>query len=488
LFFKGALLHFTSKLEKVSATTLKRITPSRKERKEVLSLAQELVEKVNEAAEKLGVEAEVRVEGSVAKDTWLREEPDIDIFMRVPTSMPREAFGTVCLKIAKEATRGFKQVERFAEHPYLESFVNSTRVNIVPCYQVKPGEWVSATDRTPFHTDYVKPRLNEQLRGEIRLLKRFMKGVGVYGAEIKVGGFSGYLCELLTLKYNSFVGVLKSAADLRNAWLIDYEGYYKGRENELPRIFEEPLVVVDPVDKGRNAASAVRKERLIEFVAASRGFLKNPRLEFFYPRETKSFSTRQLLNEIKKRRSTLVFVKFGRVKAVPDVLWGQLYKTQRSLRKMLEQNDFHVIRDSAWSNEQDLNVLVFEVEHGMLPLVKKHLGPPIRKKAECENFLRKHVGSAATVSGPYIEEDRWVVEIKRKHNDIVALLSEKLREGGRQVGVAELISRVIDKSLQIMVNEQITKSYSSDSQLAKFVTEYLKAKPRWLNRTHAVKV
>jgi len=475
-------------IEKVTTTVLKKVTPSQKETKNILFLAENLVEKVKAAAKKAEVNAEVRVEGSVAKDTWLREEPDIDIFMRIPTRMPREAFGTVYLKIAKEAARGFKQVERFAEHPYLEAFVNSTRVNIVPCYQVKPGEWVSATDRTPFHTDYVKPRLNEQLRSEIRLLKRFMKGVGVYGAEIKVGGFSGYLCELLTLKYNSFVGVLKSAADLRNAWLIDYEGYYMGRESELKKIFEEPLVVVDPVDKGRNAASAVRKERLIEFVAASREFLRNPSLEFFYPRKTKTLSTRQLLNEIKKRRSTLVFVKFGGIKTVPDILWGQLYKTERSLQKMLEQNDFHVVRDSAWSNEEDLNMLVFEVEHGKLPLVKKHLGPPVRKKTECENFLRKHAGSPATVSGPYIEDDRWVVEIKRKHSDVVALLSEKLGDGGRQVGVAELISHVVKKTLKVMVNEQIMKPYLLDLQFAKFVTEYLEAKPRWLSRTHAVKV
>jgi len=470
----------TSTLERVSATVLKKVTPSLREKKKVLSLAENLVHRVKTAAKKARVDAEVRVEGSVAKDTWLREEPDIDIFMRVPISMPREAFGTVCLKIAKEATKGFKQVERFAEHPYLEAFVNSTRVNIVPCYQVKPGEWVSATDRTPFHTDYVKPRLNEQLRGEIRLLKRFMKGVGVYGAEIRVGGFSGYLCELLTLQYKSFVGALKSAADLRNAWLIDYQGYYKGREEELTKIFEEPLVVVDPVDKGRNAASAVRKERLIEFVAASREFLRKPSLEFFYPRETKALSARQLINEMEKRGSTLVFVKFGRVKAVSDVLWGQLYKTQRSLRRLLEQNDFHVIRDSAWSNEQNLNVLVFEVEHGKLPLVKKHLGPPIRKKTECEDFLRKHIGSSNTISGPYTEDDRWVVEIKRKHTDVVALLSEKLKDGGRQVGVAEFISQIVPKTLKILVNEDVLELYSVDVEFARFLTQHLEAKPGWL--------
>jgi tRNA nucleotidyltransferase (CCA-adding enzyme) len=215
-------------------------------------------------------------------------------------------------------------------------------------------------------------------------------------------------------------------------------------------------------------------------VAASRELLRNPSLKFFYPPKTKPLSAKQVLSKMKKRGSSLVFVKFGRVKTVPDVLWGQLYKTQRSLRKLLEQNDFHVIRDSAWSNEQDLNMLVFDVEHSKLPLVKKHLGPPIRKKMECENFLRKHAGSPNTISGPYIENDRWVVEIKRKHTDIVALLSERLRDGGRRVGVADLISRTIPKTLNVLIDEDILELYSVDAEFPQFLTRHLEAKPSWL--------
>ncbi len=479
----------TSNIKEISARILKKITPTKKERKEISALSEKLVKKVKAVAEETGVETEVRVEGSVAKDTWLRKEPDIDVFVRMPTTLSREAFEKVGLKIAKQAAKGLEQVERFAEHPYLEAFTkNNTRVNIVPCYKVMPGEWRSATDRTPFHTDYVLPRLNDQLKNDIRLLKRFMKGIGVYGAEIRVGGFSGYLCELLVLRYNSFVGVLESAANLKVAWQIDYEGYYKGMEHELPRIFEEPLIVVDPVDKGRNAASAVRKECLIKFVAASREFLKNPTAEFFYPRETQALNINQLNNEIQKRGSTIVFLKFGNVKTVPDVLWGQLYKSQRALRKMLEQNGFHVIRDAVWSNENNVTTFIFEVEQNRIPQVKKHLGPPIWKKIECENFLRKHVGSAEVVSGPYIEDDHWVVDIKRKDYDVVVLLSEKLKDGGRRAGMAELISRTIAKAFKVMVNRQIIRFYSTNTEFAKFVTEYLDAKPRWLKETHANKI
>ncbi len=468
-------------LEQVTARILKNVTPSQRERKKIAELAEKLVKNVKSAAKKYVVEAEVRVEGSVAKDTWLRREPDIDIFIRLPTTLSREAFEKVGLKIAKEATKGTRQIERFAEHPYLEAFTeDNTRINIVPCYKVKLGEWRSATDRTPFHTDYVLPRVNDRMRSEVRLLKRFMKGIGVYGAEIRVGGFSGYLCELLILRYGSFVGVLESAANLKASWLIDHEGYYKGRENELQKIFEDPVIVVDPVDKGRNAASAVRKQRLIEFVAACTEFLRNPASEFFYPRETKALSVDQLSKKMGRRGSTLVFVGFGSVKAVPDVLWGQLYKTQKALRKMLENNDFEVIRDSVWSDEHNLNIFVFEVEQIRIPQVKKHLGPPIWKKTECENFLRKHVGSPSTFSGPYIEDDRWVVETRRKITSVVDLLPEKLGDGGRRAGVAESISRTIGKSLRVMANEQITELYSSEPEFAKFVTEYLRAKPRWL--------
>ncbi len=471
-----------SKLERILSNVLKQTTPSREEKRRILALAEKLKQKVEATAEKAGLDVEVRLEGSVAKNTWLRESPDIDVFMRVPPAVPREAFGTTYLNIAKKATAGAKQVERFAEHPYLEAFLDGTRVNIVPCYRVEKGEWKSATDRTPYHTDYVKPLLSEKLCGEIQLLKRFMKGVDVYGAEIKVGGFSGYLCELLVLFYGSFLQALKAASGWKARTFIDLEGYYKGREGELRLIFEEPLVIVDPVDKGRNAASAVRRERLDEFVAASRVLLDNPSVELFYPQETQPLSLERTAKAFKERGSSIVLIRFGKVKAVPDILWGQLYKSQRSLRKLVEQHDFNLIHDAVWSDEQSLNVFLLEVEHRRLPPLKKHLGPPLEKRSECEKFLKKHTGSRQTLSGPRIEEGRWVVETTRKYTDIVELLEDKLKDGGRTTGMAELVSKSLSKSLKILVNEEILPTYSRNQDFAKFLTEYIRGKPKWLTR------
>jgi len=431
----------------------------------------------------LGVKSTVRLEGSVAKGTWLSGEPDIDVFMRLPKTIPRASLGDVSLRIARKATMGSKHIERFAEHPYLEAVVDKTRVNIVPCYDVKKGEWQSATDRTPFHTDYVNGHLDAKMRGEVRLLKKFMKGIGVYGAEIKIGGFSGYLCELLILHYGSFENTLKSFAQHRQRIVVDIENHYEQRENELGLLFKEPLVIVDPVDKGRNVASAVQPQKLYTLVAASRAFLKKPSLSFFYQSETKPLSAQEMKRKLEKRGSALVFLTFGKVDVVPDILWGQLYKSQRSLRKLIQINDFRLLRDFVWSDEQTVNMFVFELEARNLSSVKKHLGPPLGKESECEKFLKKHLYNSGTVSGPYIEDGRWVVEVQRRYTDAVALLKDKLGDGGRNAGAAEQISRKLRKGFSVFVNGEIVEVCRKNREFAKMLTEFLSGRPKWLETT-----
>jgi tRNA nucleotidyltransferase (CCA-adding enzyme) len=468
------------KMETVLATVLDRVTPNAAERKKILALADRLERKVRSAAERSKVETIVRVEGSVAKDTWLSGEPDVDVFMRVSTRIPRAELGEVCLKVARAATRGSRQVERFADHPYLEAFVDNTRVNVVPCYDSKPMDWLSATDRTPYHTDFVNKRLDSVMRDEVRLLKKFMKGIGAYGAEIKTGGFSGYLCELLVLHFGSFLKVIEAFAGLKQKLVIDIEGFYEDKRRDLNLLFDEPLVVVDPVDRARNVASAVRPQRLYAFVAASQMFLKKPKLGFFYPTGTVPFSPRRIRSELKKRGSAIVFVTFGKIRVVPDILWGQLYKSQRSLRKLIKLNDFTVLRDLPWSDENSLNVFVFELENRCLSSTKLHLGPPLDKAVECERFVGKHLGREGTVCGPYVEGGRWVVLVKRKHIDACVLLRDKLKNGGKSAGVAEGLSHVVKRGFDVFVNEEVVKLYGKNELFAIFLTDFLVGKPHWL--------
>jgi tRNA nucleotidyltransferase (CCA-adding enzyme) len=467
-------------IKEVTKKALSKITPKKEERVKVEALSRKLEKKIVAACKSEGVLAVVRVEGSVAKDTWLSENPDIDIFMRLPTSIPRKNLGDIGLKIAKKSAGKARQVERFAEHPYLEVFVDGYRVDIVPCYDAKAGEWQSATDRTPYHTDYIKAHLSKKLLGDVRLLKGFMAGIGVYGAEIKVGGFSGYLCELLTMKYGSFVGVLEAFAGYNRQVVIDIEGFYAQRERELVLLFPEPLVIVDPVDKGRNVASAVQPHKLYTFIGAARAFLKEPDDNFFFPPEGQSMLPVKVKRTLKNRGSSTVFLVINQLNAVPDVLWGQLYRSGRSLRRLIELNDYKVLRDAVWSNEKNRSVFVFELEQHLLPNVKKHLGPPLERKEECEKFLAKYSASKRVVCGPYVEGGRWMVMVPRKNKDVTVLLQEKLADGGKDAGVAELVARSVRRGFKVLVNEEVLSVYKREGDFAVFLTDFLVGKPFWL--------
>jgi tRNA nucleotidyltransferase (CCA-adding enzyme) len=322
--------------------------------------------------------------------------------------------------------------------------------------------------------------LNSNLRGEVRLLKRFLQGIKVYGAEIKVGGFSGYLCELLIIHYGSFAETLQAFVKCPPKLVIDIENHYEERKKDLHLLFNEPLVIIDPVDKARNVASAVKPQKIYTLVAASRVFLQEPTEQFFFPPKTTALSPEKLKQTLETRGSDCIFLNFNAIDAVPDVSWGQLYRTQRALRKMLMLHDFKVLRNDVWSDEKTLSAFVFEVEQRAITGVKKHLGPPLEREHESANFLAKYSHNGNVVSGPYIEDGRWVVEIHRKPVDAVTLLDEKLKDGGKNAGVAELISKAFRDEFTLTVNGEILKIYLSNSSFAVFLTEFLSGKPFWI--------
>jgi len=459
---------------------LQKITPKPEDRLKIKALIEIFEQKIQKACQTEGINATVRVEGSVAKDTWLSENQDIDIFMRLPPSIARKNLNQISLRIAKKAAGNSKQIERFAEHPYLEIFVDNYRIDIVPCYDVKPGEWQSATDRTPYHTNYIRTHLSQELTGEVRLLKKFMQGIGVYGAEIKVGGFSGYLCELLVIQYGSFEAVIAAFATYSRRIIIDLENFYAERVKELEVLFVEPLVVVDPVDKNRNVASAVQPQKLYEFIGATRAYLKAPSQDFFYPPPIHALGLDVVERRLVAQTPAYLCVVIGGIEAVPDVLWGQLYRSKRSLRRLLEIHDFEVLRDAVWSDESTLCVFVFEFEHQGVSCVKKHLGPPLECRGECERFLAKYMAKSDVYVGPYIEDGRWVVETPRKYSNAAALLQQKLSDDSRAAGVAELVAKAIEQGFEVRVGGEILGIYREKMDFTVFLTEFLVGKPFWL--------
>lgn len=464
----------------VCDSVARQIAPSNSEREQVNRLAEELNAKLVREAERSGLQVQVRLDGSVAKDTWLKGDADIDIFLRVPVSVSRADLEKRCLGVARRALKGYPVIERFAEHPYVETHVENVRVNVVPCYDVARGEWRSATDRTPFHTDYVISHLDSSQRKDVRLLKAFLKGIGVYGADVKVAGFSGMLCETLIMYYGSFIRTLKHAQSWKTPITIDLERYYAGREGEMLDLFEEPLIVIDPVDRGRNLAASISRRRLWEFVAAARAFFTKPSKSFFIARKVTPLSTARFRQEMQRRGWNLLAIELGRVEAVVDVLWSQLYRTERALRNLLKQEGFNVTRSASWSNEKDLNVILFELESLTLPPTRRHLGPHVVRSQASQLFLQKHLSGGRSISGPWVDDDRWAVGQLRENTNAVQLLRSRIRDGGKHVGVASKIAPVMKRTHRVLTGSALVEFYRRNHDAAQFVTSFLKGRPTWL--------
>jgi hypothetical protein len=95
--------------------------------------------------------------------------------------------------------------------------------------------------------------------------------------------------------------------------------------------------------------------------------------------------------------------------------------------------------------------------------------------------LAKYVyGNGDVASGPYIEDGRWVVELQRRFTDAVEFLREKLKEGGRNTGIAEIVAQALREEFKVLVNSEISKVYSGNRVFADFLTDFLKGKPFWL--------
>jgi tRNA nucleotidyltransferase (CCA-adding enzyme) len=468
------------KTDQVRIQVLDNILPLQSDRKKIQSLVKDLEKKLILECKNAGIKANIGLEGSVAKDTWLRDDPDIDIFIRLPLTIPRRDLDQIILRIAKKATENSKQVERYAEHPYLEAFVNGVRVNIVPCYQVDRGNWKSATDRTPYHTKYVKKHLSAELKNEVRLLKKFFKGIDVYGAEIKTGGFSGYLCELLIIYYQSFMQTLEAFSKYKKKIVIDLRNFYIDKEADPTLIFSDPLIVIDPVDRNRNVASALKSEKLYDLIGAARAFISKPIKEFFFPPKITIFSLNTLQSKLENRGSSILFILLDNLNVVPDVLWGQLYRTQRSLRKLLTQNDFKVLRDAVWTNEKTFTIFIIEVETYQLARIKQHIGPPLEFDEQCTAFLSKYLKNSSVVAGPYIKNKRWIILLDRIYSDAKYLLKEKLISDCNNVGIPKLISKTLHKNLRILIDYEIADLFQNDVEFATFLTSFLIGKPFWL--------
>jgi len=388
---------------------LEKIRPSREEHNRIWEVACALVDAVNESGAARGM-----VVGSVARDTWITGDRDLDVFMLFDPALPRAELEHRGLNLARQiATRfGEGMREKYSEHPYINTTVAGLDVDLVPCYAVQTATGIqSAVDRTPFHTRYIRKHIDGFV-DDVLLMKQFAKAGGIYGSDHVTEGFAGYLCELLVLHYGGFAPLIEAAGGWRPGMVIDIAEHQA-------KAFDDPLVVIDPVDPKRNVAASLSLTRMFEFVELARGYAAEPGIEFFMPRMETPLTREQFGALLVERGTHLYAIVVPTPHVLPDVLVPQLRKSMDAIGGMLDRYGFCVSRMEACREEEHC-MLLFELLVEELPPLKRHMGPNVWNAANVTKFLEKYTEGA--FSGPYIDDGRYYVEIPRKHTRAVEML------------------------------------------------------------------
>ena len=383
-------------------------------------------------------DVEIGLVGSAAKGTALCGNRELDIFILMPKSWPLADMQKKGLTWAKKAMRGIKTELNYAQHPYLKAYIDGIKADLVPSYKLSNFEQLgSAVDRSQLHTTWVNARLSEEGRDDVRLLKQFFKAQGVYGAQTRVEGFSGYLCELLIIQYGGFAPCLRAMRSWKMPHALDPAHHHP--EGAILKHFPTtPLVVIDPVDSNRNVAAVVSRTSMSRAILASRSFLEKPSRSFFF--KEKEIHSPAKLRAMIRSRGTHTLVLFMPAPAlVEDVLWPQLRKSAQSLVAILERAEFRVFGHYFYSDGKQALIL-FEMTDEKLPAVREAVGPQVWLEKDVNAFLARH-RSAANL---HVEHER-VVAVARRESRTAKELLEKVMKKPEKAGIPAPFVRAMKK-------------------------------------------
>lgn len=455
-----------AKRKKLFKSVLEKVTPTVEDSLEEQALAARVIERLEGIP---GKHSRVVLAGSLARDTHLKGDKDLDFFVLFPVELDRKVLVEEGLRIAKKALKGSGWSISYAEHPYVKTNLEGHDIEIVPAFDVLEAKArKSSVDRSPLHVEYILSVLKKKQKAEVRLLKRFLKGIGVYGAELKVQGFSGYLCELLILYYGSFWNFLRKASKWSEPVIVQLKG--KQSKKVLQEKYDSPLIVIDPTDPNRNVSACVSREKFFLLRAAAKEFTRKPSIEFFFPPRVKLLPGKAAAKRLEERGTIMVKVPYKRVHE--DVVFGQMQRFSKKIARELEREDFTVARAEYFTDEEKSILLFFEVEEEELDKTRLHAGPPLSREKEAKDFLDKYKGKV--VSGPRIEQGRLVVEVERKYLNAVEVIKdflEKIRKEESKL----YITKQISKRYKIVKGKSILRELKTREE-KEFLAVYLRGR------------
>jgi tRNA nucleotidyltransferase (CCA-adding enzyme) len=259
----------------------------------------------------------------------------------------------------------------------------------VPVLDVtNPEKALNVTDMSPMHVIWVKKNIKKGQEDEIRLTKKFCKAADVYGAESYIRGFSGHVIDILIIHYGSFLNLLKASVKWKAPTIIDTEKYYRNSQDILFSMnqskIEGPMIIVDPLLKTRNAASAISYEKFSLFKKKAADFLKKPSEKFFEEPEIGKTYLK------KKFRKNLFVLTLETKEGKKDVVGSKILKAFKFMKIELNALGFK-IKNSGWTwNNRKHALFWFVLDNLALPEKKIIDGPPVEMKEFADDFRKKY--------------------------------------------------------------------------------------------------
>ena len=378
---------------------INKISPSKREHKKVNSLINIFLKKIKTKLK----DAVPEVGGSMAKDTWLTGDHDIDLFIKFPYD---KYINKDISRLLQERLKGIKYDVMHGSRDYLQIKQGKYLFELIPVLDITHhSKHENITDVSPLHAQYVKR--NNKDPSQIRTFKAFLKANNLYGAESYIKGFSGYVAELLVINYNNFQNLIENASNWKSQKVIDMGEYYKNEKEVLNNINKDKmgnLILIDPVQPERNAAAALSTERYFEFVNLCKKYLKNPSKEFF---ELKEFNIKNLRK--KSRKNKLITYVINPLDGKPDVVGSKILKVFNHIKDKINLIGFNII-ESNWQ-WKDKALLYYIVTNKKLPNYINHLGPYIKDTENVKKFREKW-------KKIHYDKDRVYVRIKQVNNTI----------------------------------------------------------------------
>lgn len=393
----------------ILSKVLGQIKPTEKEEKEFEVKVKEFLQKLN----KVLVDAKGILGGSGAKGTWLKGAYDVDIFVLFDYKKYKAKSHILADILEKKLKKLFKKFERLhGSRDYFRVREDGFTFEIVPILKIKKAsEAVNITDISPLHAEWVRRRSDEKMRDGIRLAKAFCKASGLYGAESYIRGFSGYVLEIMVIDHRGFMEFLDKATRWHEKHVFDPEEQYADREAAIATLNESklhsPIIIIDPVDKNRNAAAALGREKFYLLKEKAAEFLKKPSEKFFVKEEVD-------LDVLKKKKGNLVYVEVEPLPGKEDVIGCKLLQAFEFLKKNLKE--FKAV-ESGWQWHK----FWFLLKEKEAEKFEIRGGPPEKLKDYAQDFKKKYKKT-------YVEKGRLMAKVARENYRLNDFVKEKLKD------------------------------------------------------------